>query len=250
MAVYKGKDGKIYETKTTQAEIGQDQRRLAGSTNPGEPQANKTQAPGNPFAPREPAPGDVFDQKTQLAGGLDASTGPGGQVGHPFSPQPNTPTGPAHTPEQQSAQPSAPSNAPEAPQRTSLVGGFTEPEPVQTASNADDPVVGWLVIEQGPGRGRAVKIGVGMNSVGRGADQRVQINFGDNAISSIKHFFVSFDPRSKQFGVHRGDGANLTYLNGSPVYESRQLENMAQIEVGATTLRFVALCGNDFSWDE
>jgi hypothetical protein len=114
----------------------------------------------------------------------------------------------------------------------------------------DGPIVGWLVVESGPGRGRSLPIGMGMNSVGRAGNQRIPLAFGDLTISSNKHFFVSFEPRGGAFGVHRGDGANLAYLNGRPVYQSEPLSSFDRIEVGATKLCFVALCGPQFSWTD
>lgn len=128
--------------------------------------------------------------------------------------------------------------------------GASGAAPPDLAMDSDDPVVGWLVVEHGPGKGRAVALGMGMNAIGRGADQRVRLDFGDPTISSSKHFFVSYDPRSRQFAIHRGDGANLTYLDGAPVYHTETLASFSRIEVGGTTLCFVALCGDRFDWSE
>lgn len=224
MPVERDKDGNIIETPVTDVQIGKTQRTLSGSAGGGEPATKAT---------------DVFGQKTEVVGA---------------SPQQSYDKT-AHADEQSktgrrdSAQPGGAPKQPASASRTSLVGGLPADEDSSDGlAQNDDPVVGWLVVENGPGRGSALQIGTGMNAVGRGAGQRISLNFGDNAISSEKHFFVSYDPRSSEFAVHRGDGTNLTYLNQQPIYGSESLQNMAQIEVGQTTLRFVALCGDEFNW--
>lgn len=130
--------------------------------------------------------------------------------------------------------------------KTQLLGRSHDVEPFLMES--EDPVTGWLVVEKGPGRGHAVQVGSGMNAIGRGIDQRISLPFGDTTISAARHCLVSYDPRSRLFALHLGDGANLTYVNGEPVYGTVALSNHATIELGTTCLRFIALCGPDFSW--
>jgi hypothetical protein len=50
-----------------------------------------------------------------------------------------------------------------------------------------EPVVGWLVITSGPGRGQSLQLGYGMNSIGRNEAQRVSLDFGDEEISRENH---------------------------------------------------------------
>jgi hypothetical protein len=113
-----------------------------------------------------------------------------------------------------------------------------------------DPVVGWLVVVAGPGRGNARRLGYGQNSLGRDRSERVPLDFGDAGISRSKHCFVLYDPRRRAFHLRPGDGANLTYLNGEVLAEARPLTTGDTIEIGGTKLRFVALCGPDFEWQE
>ena len=120
---------------------------------------------------------------------------------------------------------------------------------VQITPATDDPVVGWLVVQDGPGKGHSVPLGIGMNSVGRGTSARTTLSFGDHTLSSDKHFLISFDPRSARFAIHRGDSANLTYLNAEPVYGTEPLSNFDIIEAGQSKLCFVAFCGEQFNWD-
>ncbi|MCG5539349.1 FHA domain-containing protein [Halorhodospira sp. 9622] len=114
----------------------------------------------------------------------------------------------------------------------------------------DDPVVGWLVVERGPGRGTARELGYGMNSIGRAKDERVSVDFGDHEISRHNHAVVTYDPRGRRFYVQHGDAKNLTYVNDSPVLQPVELAGGEQIALGDTVLRFVALCGPDFDWQD
>lgn len=73
----------------------------------------------------------------------------------------------------------------------------------------DDPVVGWLVVVSGPGKDRALTLGYGTNSIGRGETDRVRIDFGDNQILRGGHSTVTYDPRGRTFYVQHGGGTNL-----------------------------------------
>ena len=112
-----------------------------------------------------------------------------------------------------------------------------------------DPVVGWLVVLSGPGRGNARRLGYGQNALGRDRGERVPMDFGDASISRSKHCFIIYEPRKRQYYLRPGEGANLTYLNGELLAETRPLEANQLIEVGNTQLRFVPLCGPDFDWE-
>ncbi len=113
-----------------------------------------------------------------------------------------------------------------------------------------DPVVGWLVVLAGPGRGNARKLGYGQNSLGRDKGERVPLDFGDGAISRSKHCFVLYEPRKRQYFIRPGDGSNLTYLNGELLADSKPLTAADLIEIGSTKLKFVPLCGPEFDWED
>lgn len=117
-------------------------------------------------------------------------------------------------------------------------------------AGTDDPVAGWLVIVAGSGSGNFVKIGQGQNSIGRGPDSRARLDYGDNQISRSRHAVITYDALGRMFYVQQGDGKNLTYLDDKPVLAPTVLENGSEIAMGKTRLRFVALCGPDFSWPE
>lgn len=216
------------EGKGPTVQIGIGKKTIVSSKGQDRPDGAKTQRTGSDSGAES---SDAFGRKTRIIGQQPPSV----------SDRPDTERGPGiPTPGRDSG----------SGRKTRLfMPGQDEEDPANSQMNAsEDPVVGWLVIVDGPGKGHSLEIGAGMNSVGRGRDQRIQLDFGDDAISSNKHFFVSYDPRSGEFGIHRGEGANLTYLDKAPVYGSEKLASYAEIEVGATTLRFVALCGENFSW--
>lgn len=247
MPIEKDKDGRPVETKIGPTEIGVSNRTLASSSD-GNDQGSgqKTVVAGQTPPPLPGAKRDAFDDRTRIAG----AGGPAGRSGSSEQYTLRDGSSPPPTDEVRPGTAATPASLAVGPKRTELVGvqGVSNEVSPNAAASAD-PVVGWLVIVEGPGRGYSLPVGTGMNSVGRGADQRIRLDFGDNQISSSKHFFVSYDPRSRQFGLHRGDGANLTYLNEAPVYGSEKLENHSLIELGSTKLRFAAFCGEQFSWD-
>lgn len=110
--------------------------------------------------------------------------------------------------------------------------------------------VGWLAIVQGPGRGAAFTLFSGVTVIGRGEDQTVRLDFGDNSISRDNHAAIAFDPEQKAFFIGHGGKANLVRRNGRPVLSTEELSAGDVIRIGETTLRFVPLCGADFGWDQ
>lgn len=120
-----------------------------------------------------------------------------------------------------------------------------------SAGPMSDPPVGWLVVVKGPGVGNVLTLGIGFNTIGRGdRENRVSIDYGDEMISRDRQCVVAYDKLSRKFYVQHGDGTNLTYLEDEPVLTSRELLPFAHIRIGATVLRFVPLCGEDFHWPE
>ncbi len=125
-------------------------------------------------------------------------------------------------------------------EKTVLVG--------QDALSSPDPVTGWLVVIDGPGKGRSVEIGMGNNSIGRAPDQKVCLDFGDTHISRERHAVLVYDPRSKCFFLQHGDNRSLTYVGKKTVLTRVKLKGGEIITVGNTQLRFVTFCGPKFSW--
>jgi hypothetical protein len=112
-----------------------------------------------------------------------------------------------------------------------------------------EPVVGWLVIIDGPGKGNFVKLGFGMNAIGRSPESRVSIDFGDDQISRENHSLLTYDVKNRKFYIQHGGSANLTYLGDSPVLQPFELKGNEVISIGNTKLYFVPFCGANFNWD-
>ena len=110
------------------------------------------------------------------------------------------------------------------------------------------PVVGWLVVVDGPGRGRSLELGYGMNIIGRGGGNRIVLDFGDDQISTDDHFRIAYDGANRRFHIVPGRGTNLVYIAGSPLLSPVPIDSHADIRVGTTALRFIPLCGDAWDW--
>lgn len=113
-----------------------------------------------------------------------------------------------------------------------------------------DPPVGWLVVVRGPGKGRVLTLGNGLNPIGRSAESRVRLDFGDDNISRANHARLVYEPRQRRWLLNHGDGTNLTYLNGELVMSAVELQSGAEIQLGETSLRFQAFCSQEFDWPD
>lgn len=118
----------------------------------------------------------------------------------------------------------------------------------ESAAPQAGPVVGWLVVIAGPGAGRSIELGYGLNIVGRGAGNRIVLDYGDDQISSEDHFRIAYDGAARRFHLVPGKGTNLVYVGGAPLLTPVELAPATDMTVGATTLRFVPLCGPDWDW--
>jgi hypothetical protein len=131
---------------------------------------------------------------------------------------------------------------------TRILGYSSSP---QAETLKTDPVVAWLVILDGPGKGNFRPIFRGSNTIGRSANQRVPIDFGDDTISSEKQAFLVYDERKRQYQlVPNLERPNLVYLNDSALTGNADLKSHDKVTMGSTTLLFVPLCGADFDWSD
>lgn len=223
MPVYRGPDGKIIEEKT------------AGRQEDTKPTVVNRPLPPAPQGGEQPAGGGRLDAPTQRMDERRAPADGGAEE-----------RGERQAPARVGAE-----------ERTRLVGGRPRHEDEERRQERaaedrgmDDPVVGWLVVVEGPGKGRAVPLGYGSNSIGRGATDRIKLDFGDEQISRSGHAVVTYDPRGRQYYVQHGGGTNLTYLGDQPVLAPTGLPALSHISIGHTVLRFVPLCGAEFDWQD
>jgi FHA domain len=134
------------------------------------------------------------------------------------------------------------------PAKTQVVRGRPK---VARASFEQDPVVGWLVVVCGPGLGAFRPIYEGNNAVGRGSDQRIPIDFGDNTISSAEQAYIRYDSMDRSFlFVPNLSKTNVVAVNNKKPTGAVKLEHMDVITMGRTQLAFVPFCGEEFDWSE
>lgn len=108
--------------------------------------------------------------------------------------------------------------------------------------------VGWLVVTSGPGTGASFALQEGAAQIGRGADQAISLDFGDTAISRANHAAIAYDSELNAFYLGHGGKTNIVRLNNKPVLSTEELASGDEIRIGETELRFVALCGDNFTW--
>lgn len=113
---------------------------------------------------------------------------------------------------------------------------------------ADKFPTGWIVVVDGPGRGASFSLHAGVSQIGRGEDQTVRLDFGDTSISRNNHAAVAFDEEQSKFFLGHGGKSNLVRLNGQPVLSTEEMVDGDEIRIGETSLKFIALCSDDFSW--
>ena len=143
--------------------------------------------------------------------------------------------------------------------RTRLLGFNREPQDTsdpfqQTLDGSARPSeekfpVGWLVVIDGPGRGYAYSVFSGASTIGRGEDQVIRLDFGDNSISRQNHAAIAYDEEVNKFYIGHGGKSNIIRRNARPVLSTEELHHADLLRIGETTLRFVALCGSDFQWN-
>lgn len=129
-----------------------------------------------------------------------------------------------------------------------LAGGQTS-DTSKATSEVKFPV-GWLVVIGGPGRGTSITLQAGVSQIGRGDDQTIQLDHGDNGISRSNHAAIAFDDEERKFFLGHGGKANIVRLNGKPVLSTEEIVDGDEIRISETTLRFIALCGEKFTWAE
>lgn len=120
----------------------------------------------------------------------------------------------------------------------------------QNGGNAGQFPAGWFVIIAGPGRGASFTIATGVSTIGRGEDQSIALDFGDQSVSRSAHASVAYDEEQNKFFIGHGGKSNVVRRNGAPVLATEEMQHGDTIRIGKTTLKFVAFCGSEFTWVE
>ncbi|MBT9288032.1 FHA domain-containing protein [Prosthecodimorpha staleyi] len=213
--------------------------------------------PPSPFmaASAPPAPADTFpgSASRETAPPVDMpSWQPPPAPVVPVRPSVAAPPPPVYTPPPPAYQPPPPPAAEPryaaaaAAERTPLA---VPEKPAVTLSQAPaEPVVGWVVVIKGPGRGASREVFSGRNALGSDPEQMIPINFGDPAFARRGHAFIVYDNEERAFYIEDGKQKELVRVNGQLLSETRAIHHGDEIRVGQTTLKFVALCGPEFDW--
>lgn len=108
-------------------------------------------------------------------------------------------------------------------------------------------VVGWLACIGGPETGKSYNLYDRQNRVGRGREYEVVIQ-KDPTISE-KHALIAYDSRHNRFTIVPKTETNLMSLNGKRVERAERMSTFDRIEMGKSLFLFVALCGEQFTWE-
>lgn len=134
------------------------------------------------------------------------------------------------------------------PARTQLVRGR---QALKRGQFVQDPVVGWLVIVGGPGLGSYRPVFEGNNTIGRGAGNRIPLDFGDDSISTEEQAYIRYDSADRVFlFVPNLSKTNIVQLNNRKPTAAVELAAMDVIVMGRTQLVFMPFCGPEFDWSE
>lgn len=111
-------------------------------------------------------------------------------------------------------------------------------------------VQGWLLAVSGPMKGRAFPIRYGFNHVGRKENNTIVL--ADDPSISGEQLLIVYNQKHKKFYVEKSPQSHqLTeFDDGDIINLATELRPGAQlIMTQETTLRFIPLCGENFSWD-
>ncbi len=113
--------------------------------------------------------------------------------------------------------------------------------PTQVITDSSNIKVGLLKVVDGPGKGNERPIFTGTNQVGRSAENRIPLDFGDNTISRQQHAVIAYDSSSGEFRIFDGGKQNPVSVNGERLSGDRPLSDGDTVKIGLTTLRFAIM---------
>jgi uncharacterized membrane protein YhaH (DUF805 family) len=111
-----------------------------------------------------------------------------------------------------------------------------------------DPVVGWLVVIDGPSKGDQYRLHAQRNRIG--SDSSMDIRIATSGIERVEHATVTYDPRNNRYSIAPGTGFVAMRTPGmlQPLVQPAALQPYDRICLGDTTLIFVPLCGPHHQW--
>lgn len=113
------------------------------------------------------------------------------------------------------------------------------------------PVVGWLVVIDGPDKGKDFRLVSGRNMIGRSdTANKYQINLTDKKISRVDAVAsIAYDEKHNNFIFGAASSGNLLpYVDGQPCMNQLPIDAYSRLELGDTTMLFVPFCCDKFRW--
>lgn len=114
------------------------------------------------------------------------------------------------------------------------------------SGDGNQPVVGWLVCELGPERGRSYVIRNGRNFLGRSYGSDIIIS-DDPLISSTNHCSIIFEPQKCCFYIYPSENG-VTRLNGEVLKKERIITDEDTVAVGKSVFRMIPYCKEGRVW--
>lgn len=106
--------------------------------------------------------------------------------------------------------------------------------------------VGWLVCTKGRDYGKDFSLHAGFNRIGRDAAE-CDIILKDECVSAAEHCAVFYDERKNVFYLFP-NADYISYIDGKPAANIREIKSRQIIRIGDTCLEFAAFCEGDKSW--
>ncbi|MCC8097418.1 MAG: FHA domain-containing protein, partial [Eubacterium sp.] len=108
-------------------------------------------------------------------------------------------------------------------------------------------VMGWLVCLEGEKRGMDFKIHGEKNTIGRGFEVDINLDF-DTAVSSGVNAIIAYDNRNNKFFIYQSNSKNNIYFNDQLLLTPMEIKDYDVIEIGTTKMIFRSLCNSEFAW--
>ncbi len=110
------------------------------------------------------------------------------------------------------------------------------------------PIFGRFVIVEGPGQGQSFPLSKDVTCIGRGADQDVALDFGDEYVSRAARVTPHMDRERDLVAVRFEDKRNPVLLDGKVLSGTQLLKQKSRLQIGQTMLRFVQIDNHETFW--
>ncbi len=117
-----------------------------------------------------------------------------------------------------------------------------------STGQASEPPVGYLICIVGEDFGTGFPLKSGNNSIGRSASMDVALM--DAKVSRQKQAYVMYEPYKREFYIKPGESSGLCYFNDEVVLGPVKMKQFDTLTLGDTKLMLIAVCCEQFSWDD